>query len=460
MPAMCEALPTSGGRESRHLLLAEAITGEDPKRVLERLRRGRILLTGDPTRLRTHAGRLMLRVAANAVSRFCPTIDLCLGESLAESAAEARRLILDIDRNAEVRVVSDVHGHRYAAVLSVGRPSWTVANLITIDAAGWLALLSNGTHLPAVGAPDDDNPLGAMAAAALGAAEVFKLLLRPVPERAGLYGDLTFSTFAYDVGTRDAGPRLPGRIGLPPSLLAGVGAVGNAFLMALREIPGVAGELVAVDRECLDDPSNLNRYALAREDDVRLDRPAPKTGLATRLFAGTSISVRSFQQDVEDLARAIDRGTVRPPQVVLSAVDNDVSRRALQDLWPDLLLEGATAGSMLQISRCDYQEGLACLECLHPIEKDGGSCDAEGRPTHSAVSFVSLMTGVLLAAEYLKHVVGARSRLRTLVQLDLMFPLDPMLQTVRKTSRCRCVRDRDGIARHRTARGATVTASA
>jgi molybdopterin/thiamine biosynthesis adenylyltransferase len=279
-----------------------------------------------------------------------------------------------------------------------------------------------------------------MAAAPLGAAEVLNLLLEPPPERALLNGELTFSTFAYYVGPRDAGPRLPDRICLPSSLLAGVGAVGNAFLMALREIRGVTGELVAVDRECLDDPSNLNRYSLAREDDVRRDRPAPKTDLATRLFAGTAVSVRPFPADVADLARAIERGIVRAPEVVLSALDNDVSRRSLQDLWPDLLLEGATAGSMLQISRCAYEEGLACLECLHPIEGEGGSCDAQARPTHSAVSFVSLMTGVLLAAEYLKHLMGTRSRLKTLVQLDLMFPLDPMFQTVRKTSRCRCVR--------------------
>jgi molybdopterin/thiamine biosynthesis adenylyltransferase len=481
---------------------------------MRKFRDQRVLLTGDPVRLRTDEARLMLRVAANLISRFCLAVDVSLGEGLEGIDEEIQELIQSIERTADVRRVPLGEWGAYAAILSVGPAPRISENTVSIAAAGWLAVVSHSGSLPPVAVLGDGNPFGAMAAAALGAAEVFKHLVKPHSERAGFYGDTTFSTFDYSVGRFDPGPELPRSLVLSPSLLAGVGAVGTAFLMALREVPDVKGELVTVDKECLDDPSNLNRYSLAREEDVRPEGPLPKTALATRAFAGTSVSIREVQKEVKEMTGEIERGTIRRPQVILCALDNNPSRHELQDLWPDLLLEGATGGTVLQVSRCQYEQGLACLRCLHPLQEGpkhsyeerirelsglplawiaaavhdpslpltadvvaqapattrecllahigkqacGVLADIESlstlakekQPVEPAVSFVSMMSGVLMAAEYVKKLMGAHSTLKTFFQADLMFPLEmAILQTVKKSADCYCVRRKDVIARYR-----------
>jgi molybdopterin/thiamine biosynthesis adenylyltransferase len=215
-----------------------------------------------------------------------------------------------------------------------------------------------------------------------------------------------------------------------------------------------------------------------------------------------------------EIAGEIERGAIRRPQVILSALDNNTSRHELQDLWPDLLLEGATGGTVLQVSRSDYEQDLACLRCLHPLQEGPrhsyeerirelsglplawiasavhepslpltaevvaqvpadkresllahigkqacgvlaeieslSTLAKEEQPVEPAVSFVSMMAGVLVAAEYLKRVMGAESVLKTFFQADLMFPLGScILQTVKKSPDCYCVRRRVVIARYR-----------
>src|SRR2546425_2712635 len=176
-------------------------------------------------------------------------------------------------------------------------------------------------------------------ASALGAAEVFKHLLKPLPGKAFHFGDMTFSTFDYSVNGNDRGPKLTNEIAFPDSLLVGVGAVGNAFLLSLSNIKSLRGNLLTVDEQMIDDPSNLNRYVLAFEDDADPRRPMPKTKLAVRLFEGSSIRVQPFQEPLEVFVKRIFQKEVLMPKVVLSAVDNNDARLVLQQLWPDLLLE-------------------------------------------------------------------------------------------------------------------------
>jgi molybdopterin/thiamine biosynthesis adenylyltransferase len=503
-------------RASRHLPIAQALTGEDERIVLRKFEQP-VLLTGDRLRLRTRAGRLMLDVAANLISRFCRHIDLSFGIGLEKAEEEVRQLLLGIDSALRIRRVADCTSERYAAILSIGSVPWDVTRVTAIDASGWVARVSGAGKLPIRSELEDANPFGALAAAALGAAEVFKHVLKIRREKGGFFGETSFSTYDYGVATDSVGPSLPERLILPSTLLAGVGAVGNAFLLALAQVPGLSGKLVVVDKEFLDDSSNLNRYALAREADVRPENPLPKTTLATRLFAGTNVSVRPLQMDVKEIARTIERVEMPRPDVIISALDNNPSRYEIQDLWPDLLLEGATSETLLQVSRHEYDTGLACLRCLHPelpaspvsyeerirqfsglradwiraagadpklpltaealpqadhllrdllsqhVGKPACSVLAEIEalstrplaelPIQPAVSFVSAMAGILVAAEYVKYLMHLSTSLKTFFQTDLMFPLkDDCLQEVQKVSSCYCVERKDIIARYRQGR--------
>jgi len=493
-------------RHQRHVPLAAQLTGEDEKTVANKFLTQRILLTGDSARAAMPMGKVMLFTAANLIARFCPKIDLHIDGS---TAAELLLFLERIDRSpvAEFRAVTRVQRDSYAAVLSVGDPPFSCPDAIRIDGVGWLAYLSIGTNPSAAIANEDSNPFGPLMSVALGVSEVFKYLLQPVREKASYLGNTSFSVFDFSVGGNNIGPSLPADIALPPTLLAGVGAVGNAFLLTLSNVRGVGGSIVTVDSQYLDDGSNLNRYSLAFEEEIDVARPMPKVDLARRLFAGTKVQILPFAEEIGAALQRIYRQDLPRPHAVLSAVDNNETREVLQKLWPNILIEGATDQTTSEVSRHEFNKGLACLMCIHRsrtsaasnaepyeklmsrlsglserrigiAEKEGSAAISEedvraapsdkseylaqrvGQPICSvlteieristrprdvlpvrpSVSFVSMTSGILLAAEYVKYAIGLKSALETFFQVDLMFPLEnAFLQPVEKVDGCYCV---------------------
>lgn len=505
-------------RHDRHLRLAADVSAESPEAVTRKFQQ-RILLTGDTDRLATTTGRLMVRVAANLISRFCPRIDLALPAELSALQTELMAMLRKIDGSldADFRSVTLPTSTTYAATLSIGTPPFDLQDCTVIDATGWLAILGRRPSALRTSV-NENNPFGALMASALGAAEIFKHLLKPLRRgKAFHFGDVTFSTFDYSVGGNDCGPEIPREIVIPNTLLGGVGAVGNAFLLSLSAVVGIRGDLMVVDEESVDDPSNLNRYLLAFEDDADPDHPTPKTLLGTRLFENTHVKVQPFQESLAVFVERIYRNEVRRPEVVLSAVDNNDARLLLQKLWPDLLVEGATDHTLSQVSRHQYDKGLACLLCIHDFEaidpsfsytahmaklsglseetvrasladaslvltdehaaQAGGerrgflttrvgatvcsvltevetisSRSAKTLPVQPAVSFVSMTSGLLMAAELVKYAAGLESPLDTFFNIDSMFPLgNAALQRVTRVPTCYCATRAAEIRRYREA---------
>jgi len=97
---------------------------------------------------------------------------------------------------------------------------------------------------------------------------------------------------------------------------------------------------------------------------------APKAQLAARRAKDGPLAVEPVQRSIAEVVAAIEAGERPWPSVVLSAFDNRLARWALQGLWPDLVLEGATGDTMAQVFRHAHGETTACLRCLHP--DDGG----------------------------------------------------------------------------------------
>src|SRR5574341_747475 len=94
-------------RFDRHVRLATAIAGESADVVLKKFIRQQVLLTGDPRRLNSPSGCIMLLVAANMIARFCPRIHVALPEPLSGLATEAVTLMRAIDStpHAEFAVI-------------------------------------------------------------------------------------------------------------------------------------------------------------------------------------------------------------------------------------------------------------------------------------------------------------------------------------------------------------------
>ena len=201
------------------------------------------------------------------------------------------------------------------------------------------------------------------------ASEVFRHAL-PLREGFRWHAALTeYSVFDYGEPESDAPDIGAPRFRTVP-LLVGVGAIGQACVDTLASLR-TSGAIGCVDKGFVDDKTNLNRSVLALEQD--LGGPAPKVELATRRVAGSDLRVIAHLEELSSVLAKIDVDDIPWPRVVASALDSAKDRRVLQGVWPDVILDAATGGSMVQIFRHVADSDLACLRCLHADNGAGTS---------------------------------------------------------------------------------------
>lgn len=244
--------------------------------------------------------------------------------------------------------------------------------------------------------------------------------------------------------------------------LIGVGAVGSTVVHALWATPGVRGSVALVDSDAKGvEDTNLNRYVLFAEEHVG----APKATEASRIAVNCGITWEPHDASIEQLDRHA-LGTDR----IVSAVDLNRVRRAIQARYPSELLSGSTLDLRAEILRCGPPGKGACLGCFNPPEAGAtddelrervsamtgderaklahdtkqsvadldewvttGRCgqgtplllaqlrDRDELPANFAVGFVSVMSGTLLAAELLKAGLDAPALTTTAQRASLQF---------------------------------------
>ncbi|MHB1472457.1 MAG: ThiF family adenylyltransferase [Dermatophilaceae bacterium] len=224
-------------------------------------------------------------------------------------------------------------------------------------------------------------------------------------------------------------------------VLAGVGAVGTAVLQALWATPGVTGFVRAVDadREGVQE-TNLNRCVIFTGGDF----DANKAVVAAALLhptAGFAIEGMAGRAETH-----VDAGTH-----LISAVDTPAARRALQDRYAQSTVQASTRDLRVEMLRVDPTAGTAYLGCFNPPDAERsddqfraqvdpadrtqlathadtlgvaeadvrdwvthGGCGvigdrmlerlraSNGQRAEFSVGFVSVMAGVLLAAQVVK----------------------------------------------------------
>jgi len=507
---MCAEFGLNRERDHRHLLLAQRL-GIDAYVARSKFLSGRVLLTGNPETLAGASGPVIARNALNLIARFCPRIDVHLPEESA-LAAELVALGKSIDGSphSDFRSIPSLSaGDQYTAVLSVGPSPLHSAFATEVDGAGWLSCVSSEGQLPVL--PATWVGPGTLAAAALGAAQIFIRLLDPRPGAAKLSGPTTFSTLTYQVQA-GSGPVLLGdgpvvsRIPLPPTLLGGFGAVGQAFLSALLQLPAASGHLWVVDNDRIS-LTNLNRCVLSVESDVVGRVPVSKAWLAKRSAKGHGIQIRADRRPLQQALANSALYSGGRPAIVICTVDNLAARRELQYLWSDLFLEGSTGDAQIQVLRWEFPANRGCSLCYHGDEGTEGQTgeqlvrlsglssariedsyrndqavvteadiilappaqreflqERKGRsicgvltdaaklakspttPIEPSVSFASFLTGALLASEAVKYACGLGHALDSQFIADTLFPLSRAESVaLQPMSQCYCQRRRPTI---------------
>lgn len=245
--------------------------------------------------------------------------------------------------------------------------------------------------------------LGSVSTAAALAGEVFK-------EAAGVSGirgrrprSRSFCPVTLSARPED-GPDLPPDWRIDGAV-AGVGAIGTGIALILSLLP-IAGVLLLIDRQVMA-IENVGTYSLGGIADVEASRQ--KTAIAARLLH--NFSIRCFDGDVAELPARIDGGLEAWPRVILAGLDSPESRRDLQQVWPDLLIDGATGDTMAGLHEV-VRAGQPCMECLFPVSLRSTAVEALAAATGLPLDIAG-QGSLVLSEEHLEGLAAVRQdRLR------------------------------------------------
>lgn len=339
--------------QSRPLRLAARLRTDAPEAELaDRFGESRVAVRLDSTSEESPDARMAFIAVVNHVLRFCPHVlaatddpeVLAATRSLATAVVGVEDAVTptgpDSAREADVVVDFGIEARE--------DPSW-----VTVNSTGWVARVASGGHadaLPWSAAPG--NPLGALAAACLGAGEAFFALAGVVRLPQALELSL-FEGRTARPGTFGPGPSLPASPVELDGLLVGCGGVANGWADAMRR-PPVSGRLAAVDRQALR-VENIGPYVLVRLSDLG----RPKAEILAEALA-PKVTVTPYPEEFELFKLRLAYGVALPPLVV-GGLDDVETRHSMQRLWPPALIDMAAGGTTAQVLLHLAGEGGQCL---------------------------------------------------------------------------------------------------
>lgn len=224
--------------------------------------------------------------------------------------------------------------------------------------------------------PQSALSIGPYLCASYASGEVFKLMRGMKPGKGELIPTHFASAWTMTCSETWAelvdGPEADKLGPVPHFYFAGAGAVAQAAALCLGA-SAFTGSCTVVDRDDLD-LTNDNRYALStRDDDGSSKVELVQSYLRSRGFDCHAVSewwqifaVSGGKQALNDSVRALERAYKFP--IVLSCVDKNEARHALQNALPQLLIGGSTDGLSAKASIFDLGLGTACLKCHNQLQ--------------------------------------------------------------------------------------------
>jgi len=317
---------------------SQAVRGWDEDAIAERLRGVVPGIQWDVDTVASGEGAALLDMCVRLLARLYPRLHLTGPDN---SRSAVAKLALEI--NPRIEFESDP---THVIAIGLATPPRNV-QVIYVGCDGWVALLScSGPQT--VGTREVIT--GAGAAAALAAANLFRLVFLDEPD-ADDY--VRFSTYDGRNGDDAQNPSDHKVMLTEGMVLVGLGAVGQAAAWTLAN-NAVTGEIHLVEPEDVD-LGNLQRYVLTR----RSDEHASKVAVAADRFPD---SVEVHQHHCS-WAEFVNRRGFTWDRVAV-AVDSRRDRRAVQGALPRWIANGWTQPGDLGVSVHPWRSG-ACLACLY-----------------------------------------------------------------------------------------------
>lgn len=245
----------------------------------------------------------------------------------------------------------------YSVVITVGSSYCTgSAVILHVGASGWMAMFGKDAYVD-----ENQNPVGPSAAAALVAAEVFKIAFAiELGDRAKrIPADYTWNAWRF--GSEDISPQVM-PLHFNDVHVIGVGAVTHGLLWCLeRWNAPVSGQIRLIDQDTYD-VSNAQRYVGMSVTEIG----HPKvTGSRQRLTSKhTKLAVLDFPFDMNSYFAKHCVGCVIPLAVI--GVDSEEHRRQLGLKLPRRVVNMWTSRDYCGAARFGIGDGWQCLYCAYP----------------------------------------------------------------------------------------------
>src|ERR1700730_13015431 len=189
--------------------------------------------------------------------------------------------------------------------------------------------------------------------------------------------------------------------------LMGVGAIGNGVVHLLNSLP-VSGRAVFVDRQRFAKENLVTCIFIGPKN---LD--TPKSVFAANLLE-KKLTTRGFLQDLVEFTST----TVKElpyPKIILNGLDEIDPRHSVQNLWPNLMIDGAIGAFACEATIHPWGDDLSCLFCdfEHPPERSEkveseltGLREDRLKDMNSAVTEADVLAAPTEKREWLSKQVG------------------------------------------------------
>jgi hypothetical protein len=308
-----------------------------------------------------------------------------------------------------------------ALCIGGGVPVIGAARSVFVDSKGWLAAVSLDSAIP-LGDDTGGNCLGALAAAALGVGQVFKLALR-MPETQLLRSGI-FDLFRLAWDDRVDAGYWPADPGIGRILMVGAGSVGSSAAYCMR-LAGLEGYLTVLDKDCVK-IENLNRSPIFGCAGLGLS----KAEATSRFLRGSSLACDPLPMWWNEFIAEWDRAT-HPFDVWLPLANEFGVRYAMQQNVPPLMIHASTTANWGVNHARHIPTSDDCLADRFPAqatEKDlacaTGEVTFQDVTVDAALPFCSFFAGLLVAADLVRGNLPGYPQIANFALLDWFGPME------------------------------------
>lgn len=402
----------------------------------------------------TLTGQVMLLVAANLLSRWCRKVAIIMPVIKAHPAlgiggGDLGELILAQMHDADPFGDFEIMASGEPAVqitLCIGSEALKKSTPETafIDASGWLASIS--IEKP-IGLPtsEDHNPLGAIAAACLGVAQVFKFAIGMSSEHYLREGILDM--FQLEWSDNPSHTPWPTDLNVGKMLMVGAGSVGSSAAYCMR-LGGLAGAISIVDRDDVK-IENFNRSPVFG----RRTTGFAKSQAVADFLNGSPLSATAVPVWWDEFVQQVNRSSFDFDVWLPVANEFDV-RRAMQHSVPPLMIHASTTANW-GVNHGRHIPGRD--DCLAdrfptPVAPEDLTCaTGEVKTTEAvidaALPFASLFAGLLITADLVRALLPEYPHVPNFALFDWYGTLDTIQAWDRK-ARAGCICQEQGLGFH------------